>query len=248
MKNFLILGLVALLLFAVSAALSLWLNSSKEGEADKKEPKKTAKETTKDKDKDKDDELRPAIKPTPSLGTDEGGRLAAQLREQLAIVKEREAKLDRRQAHIELLLQDVRSEREVIENLRKQVAVEMKMVAEKMTEVEGRFTQLDREREQNAKKIDEAQKRVLDITQAEDKNISKMATMYDSMPAENAAKIMQQMADSGKMETAVKLLSQMKETKAAKVLAEISDPALAAQMLEKMRGVKRTTLPIGPGS
>jgi flagellar motility protein MotE (MotC chaperone) len=43
------------------------------------------------------------------------------------------------------------------------------------------------------------------------------------------------------METAVKVLSQMKEAKAAKVLAEMSDPALAAQMVEKLRGVKRNT-------
>src|ERR1700689_3686699 len=106
MKNFLILGLVALLLFAVSAALSLWLNQANEGEGDKKEAKKTA---AKDKDKEhaheKDDDLRPAIRPSPSIGPENAGKLAAQLQEQLAAVKEREARVDRRQAQIEILLQ-----------------------------------------------------------------------------------------------------------------------------------------------
>ena len=86
----------------------------------------------------------------------------------------------------------------------------------------------------------------IDIAQSEDKNLLKMAAVYDAMPPENAAKIMQQLADTGKMETAVKLLSQMKETKAAKVLAEMSDPALAAQMTEKVRGVKRASTPLLP--
>ena len=100
----------------------------------------------------------------------------------------------------------------------------MKLLGEKMVEVEGRFAQLDRDRGANKKKIEEAQKRVIDIAQSEDKNLLKMAAVYDAMPPENPAKIMQQLADTGKMETAVKLLSQMKETKAAKVLAEMSDP------------------------
>ncbi len=122
----------------------------------------------------------------------------------------------------------------------------MKLLGKKMVEVEGRFAQLDRDREANKKKIEEAQKRVIDIAQSEDKNLLKMAAVYDAMPPENAAKIMQQLADTGKMETAVKLLSQMKETKAAKVLAEMSDPALAAQMTEKVRGVKRASTPLLP--
>ncbi len=46
MKNIIILGLVALLLFAVSASLSLWLNQSKEG--DGKEAEKSGKETARE--------------------------------------------------------------------------------------------------------------------------------------------------------------------------------------------------------
>jgi len=243
MKNFLILGLVALLLFAVSAALSLWLNQAKEGESEKKETKKSAKETS----REKDDELRPTIRPDPSKTAETNPKMAAELREQLAIVKEREARLDRRQAHIELLLQDIRSEREVIDNLRKQVNVEMKLLTDKSTELDNKFAQLDRERELTNKKIDEAQKRVIDISQNEEKNFLKLAEMYNAMPPENAAKILQQLADTGKLETAVKVLSQMKETKAAKVLAEMTDQGLAAQMVEKMRGVKRAAPPMPPG-
>ena len=160
-------------------------------------------------------------------------------------VKE-EVRSGRAGAWLEVLLQDIRSEREVIDNLRKQVNLEMKLLSDKSAELDNKFARLDRERELTNKKIDEAQKRVIDITQNEEKNFLKLAEMYNAMPPENAAKIMQQLADTGKLETAVKVLSQMKETKAAKVLAEMTDQGLAAQLVEKMRGVKRAAPPAMP--
>jgi flagellar motility protein MotE (MotC chaperone) len=39
------------------------------------------------------------------------------------------------------------------------------------------------------------------------------------------------------------VLSQMKERQAARVLAEMPDPALAAQLLDKMRTLKRPAPP-----
>ena len=48
-------------------------------------------------------------------------------------------------------------------------------------------------------------------------------------------------ADMGKLDTAARLLAQMKERQAAKVLAEITEPALAAQLLEKMRSMRRAS-------
>jgi hypothetical protein len=41
------------------------------------------------------------------------------------------------------------------------------------------------------------------------------------------------------------MLAQMKERRAAAVLAEMNDPPLSAQLLEKMRGLRRPTPP-GP--
>ena len=52
------------------------------------------------------------------------------------------------------------------------------------------------------------------------------------------AKILQQMADTGKMDTAVKVLAAMKPAKASKVLSEMPDSSLAAQLLEKMKSLK----------
>jgi hypothetical protein len=61
--------------------------------------------------------------------------------------------------------------------------------------------------------------------------------------------MLKQMAESGRLETAAKILSLMKDRNSARVLAELSDPALAAQLLDKMRGIKAasTSPPPRPG-
>lgn len=239
MKNFLILGAVALALFGVSAGLSIWLNQSKQTDEGEKGKKAGAKEK---------EEVPPIVRPNfPTNGGDDPAKLAAQLREQLAAVKERESRVDRRQAQIDLLLQDIRSEREVIDGLRKQVASELRLAVEKMNEVEVKAKQLDRDRADAVKKNDDLKKSVVEITEMEAKNLVKIASINDAMPPENAAKILQQLADSGKMDMAAKLLLQMKETKAAKVLAEIPDAGLAAQLLEKMKNLKRAAPTMAPG-
>jgi flagellar motility protein MotE (MotC chaperone) len=241
MKNVLILGLVALLLFSVSATLSVWLNQPKpqdEPAAAKAAPRKPARKDPEaaaaaapaEGEKDAP-AARPVFRPKANPATEEAGQLAAQLREQQAAVKDRETRLDRRQSQIDLVLQDIRAERLTVDKVRKQVAEELRLLVEKIAELEQKQAAKAPEPVKKPAEVDEA---------AERKNLDRMAVMYETMPAENAARILQQMADMGKLDTAVRLLSQMKERQAAKVLSEISDPALAAQMLEKMRGVKRS--------
>ncbi len=62
--------------------------------------------------------------------------------------------------------------------------------------------------------------------------------MFDSMDGEAAAPIIKQMADSGRMELAARILAQMKERNAARLLAELSDHALAVQLVERVRALK----------
>jgi flagellar motility protein MotE (MotC chaperone) len=177
---------------------------------------------------------RPVFRPKTNAATEEAGQLSAQLREQQAAVKDRENRLDRRQSQIDLVLQDIRAERATVDKVRKQVAEELRLLVEKITELEQKQTAV---KATKPAEVDPADER---------KNLDRMAQMYESMPAENAARILQQMADMGKLDTAVRILSQMKERQAAKVLAEISDPALAAQMLDRMRGVKRGATTVAP--
>jgi flagellar motility protein MotE (MotC chaperone) len=134
-----------------------------------------------------------------------------------------------RTEQVEIVLRDLQVERQVVENLLKQVNAEMKNASARSGELETLAAELERKR--------------LEFAAAEKQNINKMAGMYDAMPPENAAPILKQMADSGKMDTAVKILVQMKERQAARVLAELNDAALAAQLLDRMRLLKPTPPP-----
>ena len=234
MKNIIILGLVATLLFGVSAGLSMYLKNPAffTGETEHAKAEKKAAAKTKAKTEEHE-EQRPAIRPQPLPGSEEMAKVSNQYAEQMAALREREARLDRRQSQIDVVMQDVRAERQTLDGIRTQVGNELKLLAQKVTELE----QL---RQTGAKTVADAKAKVAEVEDGERKNMDRMASMYDSMPAENAAKIIQQMADMGKMDTAVRLLSQMKERQAAKVLAEISDPTLAAQLLDKMRTLRRS--------
>ena len=156
----------------------------------------------------------------------------------MARIKERESKVEIRQKQIDLILMDIRSDREILDRLRNQIATELKLVSEKSGELDKKFAELDTERKQVAKSTSELGKGRLEIEKDERTNLVKMASLYDAMAPENAAKILQQMADTGKMDTAVKVLAAMKPAKASKVLSEMPDSSLAAQLLEKMKSLK----------
>jgi flagellar motility protein MotE (MotC chaperone) len=225
MKNFLILGLLAALLFSVSAGLSLWQNQSKkEAEAGEKDKEKAA-----SKHPAKPEAKEPPETHAPPKAGHAPGTAPAAGPDSSAILADRESRLRLRSEQVEMVLRDLQVERQVIENMLKQVNAELKNVSNRSTELEAVAADLERKR--------------IEFNATEKQNITKMATMYDSMPPENAAPILKQMADSGKMDTAVKILAQMKDRQAARILAELNDASLAAQLLDKMRLLKPTPAP-----
>lgn len=179
---------------------------------------------------------RVAVQPVYSPGVEETVQLASSLRDRTAAVRERETQLIARQKQLELVREDIRNERTAIDELRKQVSDELKAVEEQFAEAQRQRADLDMKQHS----IDG---RVTEMVGQEKDNIKKMGSVYDNMAPESAAKIIQQMADGGNMDTAVKLLAVMKERKAAKVLEEMSDPSLSAQLSERLRGLKRPTVP-----
>lgn len=226
MKNFIILGLVAGLLFSVSAALSLWLNQSRqtvEAEKQAEKEKAAAKAASRNETKEPPDP-RPPAKPDP-------GPIPLPDPAALGAGRDR-ANLERRAAQIELVVRDIQTQREVVDATLRQVMAELKTAT--ANAAVGRVSELD-------VVAAELERQKQDMAASEKKNLDKMAALYDVMAPESAAPIMKQMAESGKMEMAARLLAKMKERQAAQVLAALSDPALAAQLLDKMRSLKAAT-------
>lgn len=70
-------------------------------------------------------------------------------------------------------------------------------------------------------------------------DLARQAAKFESLPAETAARELQQMAEAGKFDTVVRIIAAMNERHASRVVTEIPDPALAVQLLEKLRGTKK---------
>ena len=224
MKNFLILGLLAALLFTVSAALSVWLNQSKQtdpnADKEKDKDKVAAKGPKAGEPKESPEPPKAAPKPEPPPPGPESAAL---------IVREREAQLERRAAQLELVVRDLQTQREATEAALQAVMNELKKVSTETSKLDALAEDL--------------KKKKVEFEAGEKKNIEKIAAMYDAMTPEASAPILKQMADTGRLEMAAKILAQMKERNAARVLEAMGDPALALQILEKVRGIRAAPPP-----
>lgn len=217
MKNFIILGLLAALLFSVSAALSVWLNQSKQPDAnaEKKDDKPTAKGPKSDGPKETIDAKEPKSAPKvegPPSGPEN----------MLVEVKKGEDALKHRAERLELVVRDLQVQREKTDAALQAVTVELKKVPAELNRLDAL-----------ARDIKEKQ---LEIEKGELKNIEKIAVMYDGMAPESAAPSFKKMADDGKVDFAAKILNLMKPRNASRVL-EALEPSVALLIIDRMRAI-----------
>jgi flagellar motility protein MotE (MotC chaperone) len=256
MKKLLIFGLVTLLLFGSSAAFSWYLNERKSLMVKPQAAQTTIPSTAPER---KAGQMLPAADEAPALGgqrsmarpsysagAEEAIQLATSLRERLSAVREKEGQLAQRQKSLELIYEDIAGERNAIDELRNQLSDELKAVEARLDSVEKRAADSEQQRNDASTKLTQMKKELTQLEGVEQTNIKKMAEMYDSMDPESAARILEQLANSAKMDTAVKLLGEMKERQAAKVLAALPpDSGLAPQLLEKLKGFRKSTSDAG---
>jgi flagellar motility protein MotE (MotC chaperone) len=240
MRNILILAGSAVVLFALSAGLSLYLASlkqpgneqAKKEEPEKEKPKKPRNRT--------DGDAEPVAGEPPSKSAEEAAALLARLRQRAADLQRREEDLRKQEQRLKIIGDDVRGERAVIDQLRKRLSDELGKLDQKAQGVEKRTRDLEEQKKAAADLLAKMEKRKISLDKDEGKNLQHLAVIADSMPPAKAAGILKQLADSGQMDVAVKLLGQMRERRAAAVLAEMTDVALAAQFVEKVRGLQRS--------
>lgn len=234
MKNFLILGLLAMFLFSVSAALSLWLQQAKQQQDAAEKEKDKEKTAPADKDKPALDKSgqpkettepkpRPASKDTPASPLSEAD---------LKRLRDTEAKLERRAAQIELVIRDIQTQRERNEFLLQQVMAELKNLPAETSKLDAMLKDLN--------------SRTVEYNALEDANITKLATMYEAMAPEAAAPILKEMSEKGRMDTAAKILAKMKERNSARIL-EALEPSLSSQLIERMLRIRSASAPPASG-
>ncbi len=173
--------------------------------------------------------LHPAT-PTPILA-EEVIQLAERLRRELAQLKERRRELEIQETRLRILYDDVRAERQAIDALRKQVDQRIALLREQVA-------QLREEQRRLAEQRKAFQERLIAATDTEAANVRKMAEIFNSMPADAAALVLEKMANNGNLDTAVQVLAKMEPRVSAKVLAAMADPGLAAQISERLKDLQ----------
>src|SRR5262249_27846866 len=141
---------------------------AKAGAKEKEAAAKPARETAK---ADGGEDLRPVIRPSGPPSAEETVRIANSLRDRMKAVREREEQVTSRQKQLELIYQDIRGERNVLDELRKQVADEMKVLNDKMASVDRKSGDLEQQRQSVTKSMADVQKKQFDLEGTERKNI-----------------------------------------------------------------------------
>jgi flagellar motility protein MotE (MotC chaperone) len=251
MKKLLVIGVISLVLFALSATVSFFLQKSKTSqEPTGEEPGMVAKEGGDGKEapsgKDsapRSTEPRVAVRPPFNPATADAAQLASELRGRLNKVLEREKQLEDRKRDLRFIVEDIRTTKSEIDNLRKLLSNESKALEESMAGLDRQKSQLSQEQARTNASLQEMEGKRLKLLGEEENNIKKMAAMYNTMEPERAASLVQSLSDKGQMETAAKILALMQERRAASVLAELAGTKpgqdLATQLTDRIKSLRK---------
>lgn len=214
-----------------------------------------------------------AVRPPYAPEGDEAGALINLLRQRSRIASETEKQLAERQEAMQLIFEDLRSEQARTLKIRQRLALELKesqhAIDMALLGIETDRAAMQRELSQAKQASDDAvraaiaerdslQKQLTDAKSPnkndgsgaidpgapeDNANLKKMAAVFDGMPAENVAKVFEQLVKNKRINAVVSLINAMKDRNAAKVLGVISDtnPELAADLTDRVKRLKEST-------
>src|SRR5260370_36264563 len=122
MRNSLLYGLAAAILFATSASISLWLQNRNKDSADKGRALATA---------DADPGDARVLPRSMKLNGDEPTQPALDLREREKVLRDRETALNQREKRMDLIARAIQKERAAREDLQKQIQDTLRVIGTK---------------------------------------------------------------------------------------------------------------------
>lgn len=241
MKRMMLVLIVGVVLFGASAGVSFFLQKqeTKDGHGDGKDAKAAHAKAP------KDTELKTPAIPTRSLAkptAESVAQLAASLRVKEDSLAAKEQKLVARQSQLDLVFADIKAEQKTLDALRADIAAEMKALDEKLGLLERKAGDLEKTKVKLSDHHTEIKRTLVEVDAVEAKRVKQMADVYNAMDPAGAGETFQYMADTGKLDLAVKIMAQMQDRQVAKVLSEMSDAPTKVQMLERLKGLKKTSV------
>lgn len=231
MKNILVIGVVSLVLFSVSAALSVWLQSNKKTETtasgdEKAAGKKKEADHTSDKEgkggSDHGEPTAPDKPPTVLKPVDHGP-------------KDRDDRAELRRIQIEVIQKEMRTQNEEISKRLKQLSVELKALQAEAEANDAQLKVVQQVEQKNKQKEAELDKKFGQLKKADQASYVVPGTIAEQMDPIKLAEMITLKADEGQLDDAVKMLLQMKHSKVAKIILEMKDSSLQNKVMDRIR-------------
>lgn len=216
MRKLVVLGVVAVLLFGLSAAASLLLQHWKT-------------------ESEKADEQKSKILFRPAPAPDaEAGKPDQRSAERVLL-----SRLEERRKLFEVIVADIKTQQGIVDDKRRQLDELKKEHQGKLDKLQEKFKELETERKKSAEQMDLLQKKSINFKINEVRSIKDMASAFERMDVESAAQIFQDMAVKD-MDRTAKILHEIGERQRAKLLAEIKKlakpfrPDVTQELINKM--------------
>lgn len=246
MGKLIIVGVVAVVLFALSAGLSFFLKQAgHEGDGDgsagptaaERPPKGTLpKGVTPPSPTDLKSTVRAPFQPEGEAAVS----MSLALSDRQERLKAQEQSLAVRKKLLETIQDDLRKEGVGIEVQKKDIKALLKEMEQQVAVMEARAAEIEEKRLQSAVQEKGLKKTMVEFAGVEQDRAKQMAAMFDNMDPEEGAKTLQQLADTGELDLAAKILSLMQERKAARILVAVPDRGVVVQLLDKLKVLKKS--------
>jgi hypothetical protein len=232
MKNILVIGVLSLVLFSASAAMSVWLQTSKQTAAttpEEKDGKKKPGGHASEPEKGKSEAGH-----EPKAGTDGGSHEKPVLKPLDTGPKDKDDRAELRRLQMEIISQDMRQQFAEFDKRAKQLSVELKALQGDIEATDAQMKTAKELEEQNKKKEEQLAKQSKQPSKPDLKPDPVTVLPFEGMEPEKLVAMITQMADSGELDRAAALMMSMKPSKSSKVLSLIPDPSFANDLYKKM--------------
>lgn len=223
LKKIIILAAAGLLSFAGAFAFS-WFTSPKEPDPNNIIAKEQSNSMQ---------EFNPSIPQPPGrslLSTEEQMKRSLSQEQLRALIEEVRSKIE----HYNTKLQDLKVQEERIKIAHDTLTKDIKGLEDLRVELASGIASLKKQKE-------ELEKSRIEITKAEERNLTTLAAAYDKMDPTSASKILASMSQTknGNYNDAVKILYFMGDRSKANLLAELamSEPSIAAYFCQKLKQI-----------
>lgn len=172
----------------------------------------------------------PAVVRGPALDADEMFRLSTATKAKQQQLLEYDEQLREHKRRIKAADADTKTAQREVEGTLKEIRNLMDATESLLSETQQTIAELQKERIETQRKTDDLKKVEGEAGAGVKRDVKNFAEYLQSMPPEDAAQTIKEMTNDGKMDFAIQLLRNIEVRNVSKILAEIKDPALVAEL------------------